>query len=53
MLVVDGWSYGLHGVAGAFAVDAVLGIGACVVMASVLSLCRTNLAEPGRKMQAL
>lgn len=53
MLVVDGWGYGLHGVAGAFAVDAVLGIGACVVMASVLSLCRTNLAEAGRKMKAL
>jgi PAT family beta-lactamase induction signal transducer AmpG len=44
MPVVDGWGYGLRGVAGAFAVDAGIGIAACLMMGLLLFLLhRTDM----------
>src|SRR5262249_11725837 len=36
MLVVDGWGYGRGGAAGAFAIDAGVGVAACALMALML-----------------
>jgi MFS transporter, PAT family, beta-lactamase induction signal transducer AmpG len=44
MPIVDGWGYGLHGVAGAFAADAGIAIAACLMMGLLLFLLhRTDL----------
>jgi PAT family beta-lactamase induction signal transducer AmpG len=36
MLVVDGWGYAWHGVAGSYAMDAILSLGACMGLAAGL-----------------
>ncbi len=52
MLVVDGWGYGRRGVTGAFAIDAGLGIAACVLMALLLWRLRRTTIEQAASMAA-
>ena len=54
MPVVDGWGYGLRGVAGAFAVDAGIGIAACLMMGLLLFLLhRTDMERLPVQAQAV